>query len=248
MRMTSMFLVTLFLPASWAVGQSSSLFLAAQARQGEAQAVTTQPGPNGIVGANVGTVTPQAPLRNQALVNFSFTAIELPEPRVYRVNDLISVIVRHRFRSQVDARMQQESEWDLTAKLDAWFRIHEGKLQQQLFRGGKPEVNFETENELENIGRSNRQDVLETRLKAKIIDIKPNGNLVIVAAKQIGNGEDVQVIMLSGECHKDDIQPDGSITSDQIHDLVVDTSNRGAIADVTKRGWLKELLDVSKAF
>jgi flagellar L-ring protein precursor FlgH len=158
------------------------------------------------------------------------------------------VIVRHRLRYQTDTRMQQQSRWDLKSKLSAWFRIHDRKWEEQDFERGTPEVNFKNQNDLKNQGRADRKDVFEVRVMAKVVDVKPNGNLIIAASTHVEIDEEVQLIHLTGECNKEDIQPDRSILSDKVYNLDVRTNNDGAMRDASKRGWLKGFLDKTKAF
>ncbi len=240
--------VLLFGPVGWAVGQSSSLFREYEARREAEASATTRPAANGAVAVNTGAAIQPASQRNTNLAKHSLTAVSAPEPAVIKVNDLIGVIVRHRFRSKTDAKLEQESEWNIAAKLDAWFRIHDRRWLQQEFRGGKPEVKFTNENELENEGRSDRRDLLETRLMGKVIDVKPNGNLMIVAAYSIDTGEDAQTLVVSGEVHSLDINPDRTVTSDRIFGLKIGTAPTGAVSDAIKRGWFKEILDKVKPF
>lgn len=248
MRMALIGLILAFGPASWALGQSSSLFKRAQARDAADSAATTRPAPNGALRANAGSAPSRSSGRNATLAAASLTAVKLPEPKVVKVHDLISVIVRYRLRQQSSAKMKQESEWDVNAKLEAWFRLHDGKWNNQQFRAGKPEIKFKNTNELENEGKSKRKDLFETRLMAKVLDIKPNGNLIIVGWQRVEMDEDVQYLRLTGECNRDHISPDGSILSDKIFGLEVKTMNEGSVRDAVKRGWLKEFLDGIKPF
>ncbi|HWL94479.1 MAG TPA: flagellar basal body L-ring protein FlgH [Phycisphaerae bacterium] len=253
---------------STSFAQSSSLYRSAKARAaGTVDAgvgvPTTQPA-GGVAGANANAVAqvgannalrisagsspvPAAP-KNLTLIQHSLTAVAPPEATQVKVHDLIGIIVRHRFRSQTDSRMQQKNEWDVQSKLEAWFRIHDKKWQQQNLAGGKPEIDFQHENEMKNQGRSNRQDVVETRVMGKVIDVKPNGNLIVVGASKISYGEDGQILMLSGEINSRDVLPDRTITSDKIYDLDVEIKNSGTVSEAVKRGWLKEVLDGVKPF
>ncbi|MCG8404316.1 MAG: flagellar basal body L-ring protein FlgH [Phycisphaerales bacterium] len=248
MRTTLVIGVLLFGPGTWVFGQSSSLFKADRAKEVAAAALTTQPAANGALPVNAGTTKQPSSTRNVALAKFSLTAVSPPEPAVIKVHDLIGVIVRHRYRARTDSRMEQESEWDIQARLDAWFRIHDRRWLQQDFGGGTPEISFNNQNELENQGRADRRDLLETRMMGKVIDVKPNGNLIIVASYSIGTDHDEQILALSGEISTRDIGPDRTVTSEKIFGLEIVTTPRGAIADATKRGWFKEALDLVKPF
>ncbi len=248
MRMALVILVLGLCPVSWVLGQSSSLFLAEQIQQAAALAASTQPSSNGALRANAGAAQPAGINHNIVLAGSSLTAVRLAEPRIIKVHDHIGVIVRHRLNRQSNAKMEQESDWDAKAKLAAWFRIHDQKWTQQGLRAGTPEVDFTTKNAMENEGKSDRKDIFETRLMAEVIDVKPNGNLVIFATSEIEFDNDLQVLALTGECHKDNISADGTVTSDRIANLRVKTQNEGTVRDATKRGWLKKFLDGVKPF
>ncbi len=248
MRMALVMMILLFGPVGWAVGQSSSLFKRDQAKKAAQRAATTRPSANGSMPVNAGAAGTAAVATNPKLAAVSLTAIELPEPKVIKVNDFVGVIVRYQVRHESSAKLKQDSEWDVNAKLDAWFRLHDSKWTGQGFRAGKPEIKFKNENELENKGKSDRKDMLETRVMAKVIDVKPNGNLVLVAWQTKGMNEDVQCLRLSGECNSRDITPDGNIVSDKVFALDVRIMNEGAVRDAVKRGWFKELLDGWKPF
>ncbi len=209
---------------------------------------STQPAANGAIRSNAGALRSAAPPRNLALAQVSLTAIVPVEPRLIQVNDLITVIVRHRLRYQSEARNKQESEWDVQSQLDAWFRFHDHRWVQQDFERGTPEISFRNQNDLENKGRADRKDIFETRVMAKVLDVKPNGNLIIVARSRVKIGEEAQLIQVTGECNKDDIGPDGSILSDKVFALEVLTENEGSMQDVANRGWLKRFLDEVKPF
>ncbi len=248
MKTTLTIMVLLLGPAAWALGQSSSLYLSSEAEKARQQAAATQPAANGALRSDAGAAAPETTGRNTALLQTSLTAVSVPEPKVIQVHDLVGIIVRYRLRHKSDAKLKQESEWETNAQLSAWFRIHDRKWQQQAFRGGVPEIDFESENELENKGNADRNDVFETRLQSKVIDIKPNGNLVLVAWSHMQIDDENQYLRLTGECRKDDITADNTVISDKIFALDVQTMNEGSVRDAIKRGWFKELLDDVKPF
>ncbi|MCZ6815208.1 MAG: flagellar basal body L-ring protein FlgH [Planctomycetota bacterium] len=236
------------LAASGALGQSSSLYLESQARKARAAAATTQPSINGALRVNAGSSQPRIQDPNPALSAVSLTGIALPEPAVIQVHDLIGVIVRHRIRYQSRGRAEQKSEWDINAKLDAWLKFSDHKLGQQTFSRGKPEIAFSSENELKNKGTMDRQDVFETRIMAQVIDVKPNGNLVLMARSEVEIDDEVKVIVLTGQCNKNDVAANRTVTDDRVFDLRLYTSTEGMVTDGLKRGWLKKFTDRVKPF
>ncbi|MBE7506581.1 MAG: flagellar basal body L-ring protein FlgH [Planctomycetia bacterium] len=248
MRHIAILIAIILVTSSWAGAQSNSLFLQSLQTKAEQAAATTQPAANGSLPATAGTTQAALPVRNVAVSQLSLTAATPPEPKVIQVHDLLTVIVRHRLRYQSEARTNQQSTWDLESTLDSWFRIHDSKWVDQSFRGGTPSIEFENKNRLQNQGRADRKDIFETRVMAEVLDIKPNGNLVIGAHSRVKIGEEDQLIVLTGVCNKNDIAPDNSILSDKIFALDVVTENDGAMQDLANRGWLKRLMDDVKPF
>lgn len=248
--MRSIVTIVVFLgaTATWASGQSSSLYLQSRARKAVAAATTTRPAANGAIRVNAGSTVPGITDSNPTLSAVSLTAIPLPEPAVINVNDLIGVIIRHRLRYQSRGRAEQKSQWDVNAKLDAWLKFHNHKLSQQTFPGGKPEIDFSSENELKNKGSMDRQDVLETRVMAQVIDVKPNGNLVLMARSEVEIDDEVKLIILTGQCSKNDVAANRTVTDDKVFDLTLRTITEGAVTDGLKRGWFKKLTDRVKPF
>lgn len=248
MRLCLLLSVLILGPAAWVLGQSSSLFLRDQAAKLAAAEASTRPAANGAVRVDAGAAVPAGVGRNAMLARSSLTALAAGEPRLIKINDLIGVIIRYRLRHQSTSKLKQDDKWDAQAKLDAWFRIHDRKLNQQDFERGTPEIKFKNKNQLDNKGEANRSDVFETRLMAKVIDVKPNGNLIIVAWSRMEIDDEMQYLRMSGECNKEHLSPDGTIASDKIFGLEVQTMNEGAVKDAVKRGWFKEMVDTVKPF
>ncbi len=248
MRVVLAWLVVLLAPVGWAVGQSSSLFGRAQSEKAAQAAATTQPSSNGALPASAGAAAPRTVSGNVNLTAASLTAVRLPEPKILRVHDFVGVVIRYQLRHQSTSKLQQDDKWDVNAKLAAWFRLHDGKWMDQDFERGTPEIKFNAKNKTDNKGQADRKDVFETRVMAKVIDVKPNGNLVIVAWSRMVIDDEDQYLRLTGECNRSDITADGNITSDKIFGLDVRTMNEGAVRDAVKRGWFKEIADTAKPF
>jgi flagellar basal body L-ring protein FlgH len=237
------------MPTGVAVAQSSSLFLQSQNRKMAMAATTTRPGQNGSIRVNAGTTGSRtATNQNPTLAAASLTSITPPEPSEIKVNDLVGVVIRERMRYQSNGRNEQKSEWDLSTKLNAYFRLHEHKWLQQDFGGGAPNIDLANKNELKNSGKYDRQDVFETRVMGKIVDVKPNGNLIIVAMGKIKVEDEFKNITMTGECNKIDIAADRTVTSDKIFNPQIEVEAAGSVTDGTKRGWFKQLFDKAKAF
>ena len=226
-------------------GQSNSLFLQASQAQQAIPPAKPQTWPTASVPITYG----MAGHENRSLQANSLFAVQLPSPRVFKVHDTVTVVIREQRQYKHDADLETKKNFDLGAKLNQWFRIKGNKhWEQQPFPNGKPEIAGAYTQNLKDSGQTQRSDELITRMTVEIVDIKPNGTLALKGQKLIKTDEEEQRMLLTGVCRAEDVGPDNTILSTQINDLVVDAQSKGAVKDATQRGWLGKLLEKGKAF
>ena len=91
-------------------------------------------------------------------------------------------------------------------------------------------------------------DSLTFRIAAEIVDIRPNGNLVIEGHLTIQNNEERWKISLTGEVRREAIQADRTVSSDSIIHLNIKKGEVGQVRDGYARGWLSRFYDQYKPF
>ncbi|MFM8898975.1 MAG: flagellar basal body L-ring protein FlgH [Burkholderiales bacterium] len=75
-------------------------------------------------------------------------------------------------------------------------------------------------------------------ITATVIDVLPNGHLIIAGEKQIGVNHNVDVLRFSGQVDPRAIQPGNSVASAQIANVRIEHRGRGAQAEAQGIGWL----------
>jgi flagellar L-ring protein precursor FlgH len=81
-----------------------------------------------------------------------------------------------------------------------------------------------------------------------VIDLLPNGNLIIEGAReQVVSGE-TQYVVVRGVIRRDDIASDNTVMSSKIANAQVEFLDKGAIASAQKQGWISKLLDVANVW
>ncbi|GMU80718.1 MAG: hypothetical protein AMXMBFR47_05890 [Planctomycetota bacterium] len=189
------------------------------------------------------------PPPNPLLLKTSLIAVEVKPPRKIRVNDLVTVIIREDKRSQTDSKLETEKKWDIETQLDAWIRLNEEhKLVPQNFTNGVPNIGFKMDNQYDGNGKTERKDSLTTRITATVIDVKPNGLLVLEDTKTIRTDEDVQIIRLTGICRSEDVTPENTVLSTQLAKASIETEHTGPARDASRRGWLMRTFDFLRPF
>lgn len=189
------------------------------------------------------------PKPNAVLLRWSPMAVRGPDPEKIKVHDLVTIIVRESKTAKTDSKLESKKDWQLDSSLDKWIRLSNSHgLVPAKFEEGSPAAAFNFQNDYKGDGRYDRKDELVTRITARVIDVKPNGNLVLEATKEITMDDDGFTITLTGECRVTDVTPDNTVLSTQIADPVIDVQHKGAVRDATRRGWFQRALDTLRLF
>jgi flagellar L-ring protein precursor FlgH len=174
----------------------------------------------------------------------SLYAIPAQIPRKFKVEDLVTIIVRQQKKYEGDAEMESKKKWGLSGKLSDWFRFYDDcqHLGQDKLSNGEPGFKFDYDNKYKTEGEADREDRFTTRITARIIDVKPNGNLVVEATLEEQHDEEAAILTVTGICRSTDVTPDNTVLSTQIAELKIVEKNRGALRDATSRGFVPRIL------
>ncbi len=188
----------------------------------------------------------EAPPRPRNLVyeRFGWFSPTPPPPKKFRPGDLVTIIVREQRKWEADSDLQMKSRANVKSELNAFADATQGGIGAAAFRRGKPNIDYKWDQNTKNEGDSSREDKLTTRLTATIIDVKPNGLLVLEGRAKMTHDEEISEITMTGTCRKEDVTADNTVLSTQIADKAVVVSNAGALRKAASRGWVSRLLDL----
>ena len=79
--------------------------------------------------------------------------------------------------------------------------------------GGPPHIRGEIDNKLQAHGQLQTTDKLSFNIACEVVDIRPNGNLVLEGHRSIKNNEEVWEFLLSGETRPESIKPNEHASS-----------------------------------
>ncbi len=180
----------------------------------------------------------------------SYFAVAVPEPKVIKKHDLVTIIVREesQYSSEGTAEIKRDSK--LEAAITDFVKL---KLKNVEIEGGgigpvPPRVALDGSRESKGEGTVDRSDRFTARITAEVLDVKPNGTLVLQARKRIKTDDEEQAFVLTGVCRAEDITADNSILSTQLYDLELAKRHKGDVRNATRRGWGGKLLDVISPF
>ncbi|WP_173195938.1 flagellar basal body L-ring protein FlgH [Geobacter sp. SVR] len=92
-------------------------------------------------------------------------------------------------------------------------------------------------------GNTSRQETLKATVTAKVVDVTPNGNLLIEGRRNVKVNDEDQIIVIEGTVRPTDIGPDNVVNSIYIADARISYAGKGIISDRQRPGWLMNFLD-----
>src|SRR5690606_9575622 len=89
---------------------------------------------------------------------------------------------------------------------------------------------------------SNSQS-LSARAAVTVIDVLPNGNLVLEGVRVVTFSGETQYFVLRGIVRRDDVTRENSVISTNIADARVEFYAEGSLTEAQKRGWLAKVYE-----
>jgi flagellar L-ring protein precursor FlgH len=183
------------------------------------------------------------------LKNVSVFAVPEPEPKTIKKHDLVTIIVREESEVSSQGTSDLKRQSDIDAKIDAFARLNLANLALQPAVGATPpEIKASGTRNFKGEATVDRTDSVILRVTGEVLDVKPNGTLVLQARKKIKNDEEEQTLICSGTCRVEDITPDNTVLSTQLFDLEFTKTNKGQVRNTTKTGLIHKLLDFVNPF
>jgi flagellar L-ring protein precursor FlgH len=183
-----------------------------------------------------------------AVAAASFMAVTAPEPRLFAIHDLITIVIREDTQTRFSSSLETEKESQFTGELAELPRLTltdliDFQIKPNTFPDGTLKLDLTAGSEFEGEGGYENQQTMTGRVQATIIDIKPNGNVVLEARKSVRSDKEHYTLIATGTCRVDDITATNSVLSSQLANLVIDKQHTGHLRKAADKGLLTEVFD-----
>lgn len=169
-------------------------------------------------------------------------------PKRYEVHDFIRVVVRDRSTalSSADLRTNRQSRFEV--ELDNWIRLEQDRSAGHFFPeiraadlAGDPGIDLDARYRNDSRASTGRSFDLQFTIMAEIVEVRPNGTLVIEAVKERTVNSESEIIRLTGEVPAQFITDD-TVLSDNVANLRVRYEGSGVVSDTAEPGFLGWIL------
>ena len=148
---------------------------------------------------------------------------------------LVGDIVTIQIVEKVTAKQNSSSSIDRSSKTSAGISAFPFVGASKL---GKLDLGATSANEFSGKGGTESSNTFTGSISTTVIEVLPNGHLVVAGEKQIGVNENVDVLRFSGTVDPRSLQPGSVVTSTQVANARLQSRGRGAQSEAQAMGWL----------
>lgn len=182
----------------------------------------------------------------QRLEGYSLFVVVPPPPRTYQKNDIIQIIINESSIQKYEQSLDTDKRFDLKAKLGKFPSLRH-LLEAQLRTGDSSpvvEVEADSNTKFKGDGTYERKDRFTTRISATVLDVKPNGVLVLEGKSVKAADKETTTIVISGTCRPQDVTAQNSVQSTQLAELIITVKNDGQVKDTATKGLISQFFDL----
>lgn len=180
--------------------------------------------------------TPPATVRD-----FSWIHIDHPIDRAFKVNDIVTVLVSERSEVTLNSRFNRQRNASLKSELKEFIKLDGMSLENAALNS--PTIDTNQQERIQSTGQVTDQEGITYRIAATIVDIRPNGNLVLEARKKINANDDLWEYTLHGEVRFEDVMRNNTVMSENIANLHIEKRQQGRVQSSTGRRWGNKMID-----
>ena len=153
------------------------------------------------------------------------------DPRARLPGDTLTIQITERVTASQSSSASIDRTGDVSANVSAFPFLTESLL-------GRLDAGASSSNSFAGQGGTESTNNFSGSITATVLEVLPNGHLVVAGEKQIGVNQNVDVLRFSGTVDPRQIRPGNVIPSTQVANTRIESRGRGAQGEALSIGWL----------
>lgn len=163
------------------------------------------------------------------------------DAKAVRTHDVVSIVVVESLAASTDGQVKNSRSSNASSNVTALFGALKPSNSLQNLIGQTSSSGLTAQ------GQSTTNSSLSTTFGGEVIDVLPNGMLVVQATRQLTFSQQTQLIRLRGLVRPEDVSAQNQVLSTAMTDLELEVTGKGIVSDSTYRQnplvrWLERLL------
>jgi flagellar L-ring protein FlgH len=188
-----------------------------------------------------------AAVRGQSLWKPEVSRSMVADKRAHAVGDILTIVVQENNSASKDnsTKTSKQSGVDASISTFLYGPTASGLLTK---KGQYPGMKFDAKNDFSGAGTISNTETVTARIATRVVDVLPNGNLVIEGTRQISFAEETQDAVLRGVVRSEDVSASNTIYSYNVADATIKYVSKGAVSDAQNKGWFTRIWDKLSPF
>lgn len=162
----------------------------------------------------------------------------ISDQRARNVGDILTVLIQEQSSVQNEERTERSNDTSLAARLEAY------SLSEKTFKDNiLPRIDVRKEQDFNGQVRQNSNSIVRASIAVVVVDVQPNGNLVVAGARAVTFNDETRTLRISGLVRPLDVTPNNTIGSAQVADARIAITGDGANTRQITRGPVGQLFD-----
>ena len=166
----------------------------------------------------------------------------LRDQRARAVGDILTIVVTVNDQAKTDNETTRNRATTDSASINGLFGAQSGHFLGSATPGTL--IDLPSTTTTAGVGKVQRTDQVATRVGAEVVQILPNGNMVISGKQEMLINYEMREIAITGIVRPEDIANDDSITYDKVAEARITYSGHGQLMDVQEPRWGHQVLDI----
>ncbi len=161
--------------------------------------------------------------------------------KAFRLHDVVMIVVSESLTASTDGQVKNSRASTANSGLTSLFGALKASNSLQNLLGASASSGLTAQ------GQSTTDSSLITTFGAEVVDVLPNGMLVVQATRQLTFSQQTQLIELRGLVRPEDVNSQNQVQSAAMTDLELEVTGKGIVNDSTYRQnplvrWLQKLV------
>ena len=162
----------------------------------------------------------------------------IADPRARNVGDILTIVVQEQTTVRNEERTERRQDTSLAARLEAY------SLSDKTFQSNTlPRIDVRKETDFQGEARQNSNSDVRASIAVVVVDVQPNGNLVVAGARSVTVNDETRTLRISGVVRQLDIAPANTIGSALVADARISITGEGGNTRQVTRGPVGQLFD-----
>lgn len=151
------------------------------------------------------------------------------DAKAVRLHDVVSIVVTESLSASTDGQVKNSRASNANSGLTSLFGLLKGSNALQNLVGMNAASGLSAQ------GQSTTNSSLATTFGGEVVDVLPNGMLVVQATRQLTFSQQTQLIKLRGLVRPEDVSAQNQVLSTAMTDLELEVTGKGIVNDSTYR-------------